>query len=205
MKAPPNTARRIAVIVLLTGCVLVGQLCAQYFLDSRVPAAIEPPFKNIVTVITKEHVSSGIPVRIEIPRINLDTIVIQVGLTPNGAMAVPSGPTETAWYKLGPHPGEIGSAVISGHYGWKDNISAAFDSLHRLEIGDTVRVEDENGRMNTFIVRAVRSYYPQADASLIFSSGDIVPHLNLITCEGTWNQNQKSYSKRLVVFTNLVM
>ena len=49
--------------------------------------------------------------------------VEDVGLTPGGAMDVPKGPSDVAWFDLGPRPGEVGSAVIAGHEGWKDNIA----------------------------------------------------------------------------------
>ena len=29
-------------------------------------------------------------------------------------------------------------------------------------------------------------------------------HLNLITCDGEWNEDQKTFSKRLVVFSDAV-
>jgi len=48
---------------------------------------------------------------------------------------VPEGPTDVAWFDLGPRPGEAGSAVIAGHEGWRDGIVAAFDDLHELQKG----------------------------------------------------------------------
>lgn len=117
-------------------------------------------------------------------------------------MDVPKGPNDVAWFNLGPRPGEIGSAVISGHYGWKNNIPAVFDNLHKLRKGDKVYVEDKNGATITFVVRELRTYDQNEDASDVFGSSDGKAHLNLVTCTGTWNKAQKSYSKRLVVFTD---
>lgn len=51
-------------------------------------------------------------------------------------------------------------------------------------------------------MREIRSYDPTVDASGIFGSNDGKAHLNLITCEGIWDATKKSYSKRIVVFTD---
>ena len=151
---------------------------------------------------TFEQASSGLPVRLEIPIINVDATVEYVGLTSDGAMGVPKGPAEVGWFKLGPHPGEIGSAVIAGHSGWKNNRPAVFDNLNKLKKGDKIYVIDEKGITVTFVVNEFRNYDPEANATDVFSSSDGKAHLNLITCEGVWNKVTKSRSKRLVVFTN---
>lgn len=146
---------------------------------------------------------AGLPVRIEIPNIKVKAIINYVGLTSNGEMDVPKGPSDTVWYKLGTRPGNIGSAVIAGHYGsWKDGGSSVFDNLDKLVKGDKVYIEDENGMIITFIVKESRKYDPEADASNVFNLNDGVSHLNLVTCEGTWDNNKKTYSNRLVVFTD---
>lgn len=146
--------------------------------------------------------SYGLPVRLTISTIGVDAAVEYVGVTPDGAMDVPKGPQDVAWFQFGPHPGEIGSAVIAGHYGWKDNMPAVFDDLSKLRKGDAIYIEDERGVLTTFIVRESRLLGEDEDASSVFVSSDGKAHLNLITCEGVWNAAAKSYSKRLVVFAD---
>jgi LPXTG-site transpeptidase (sortase) family protein len=153
--------------------------------------------------VIPETVKSGLPVRFVIPKINVDATIEYVGVTSDGsAMDVPKKPADVAWFNLGPRPGEIGSAVIAGHYGWRNNVPAVFDNLRKLIIGDTVYVEDAEGATATFVVREIRTYTQQADATDVFISSDGLAHLNLITCEGTWSKAQQSYSNRLVVFTD---
>lgn len=149
-----------------------------------------------------EHTSSRFPIRLMIPKIEVDAPFVYVGLTPKGEMDVPKDPAEVAWYNLGVRPGDIGSAVISGHYGWKNNLPAVFDRLHLLRKGDKIFVFDERGATTTFVVRELRRYGEKDDASAVFISRDGKAHLNLITCEGIWNKTNKSYSRRLVVFTD---
>jgi LPXTG-site transpeptidase (sortase) family protein len=149
------------------------------------------------------QVRAELPVRLVIPALNIDATIEYVGLTLQGAMAVPTGPTSTAWFDLGPRPGENGSAVIAGHEGWKDGVRAVFDDLYKLRIGDKVYVEDGQNATTTFVVHGIRTYDQNGDAAEIFNSDDGRAHLNLITCEGIWNAAEKSYSNRLVVFTDM--
>lgn len=150
----------------------------------------------------EEKMRLPLPARLKIPKIGVDAEIEHVGISPDGSMDKPSKPGVAGWFELGTRPGEKGSAVISGHYGWKDNIPAIFDQLHALEKGDTIFVEDTRGVMVTFIVRELRTFDEHAEASDVFTSGDGEAHLNLITCKGVWNKTTKSYSKRLIVFTN---
>jgi LPXTG-site transpeptidase (sortase) family protein len=144
----------------------------------------------------------GLPIRLTIPTLHVDAAVEYVGLTPKGAMDVPTGPADVAWFTLGPRPGENGSAVIAGHYGWKNGNPSIFDNVKKLRKGDTVSVVDDTGVTTSFVVRESRSYDPNADASDVFGSSDGKAHLNLVTCEGVWNTISQSYPRRLVVFTD---
>jgi len=144
----------------------------------------------------------GRPSRLMIPKINVDVGFEYVGLTGDGAMDVPKIPTDVAWFELGPRPGEIGSAVVAGHFGWKNGIAAAFDNLYKLQRGDKLYVVDETGTTTTFVVRGLRTYGENKNASDVFTSSDGESHLNLITCEGIWDQVGKSYSNRIVIFTD---
>ncbi|MEK7608702.1 MAG: class F sortase [Patescibacteria group bacterium] len=149
-----------------------------------------------------EEVRSGLPARIKIPAINVDAAVEQVGLTPQWAMDVPKGPDRVAWFKLGPRPGEEGSSVIAGHFGWKDDIPAVFDDLHILRKGDKIYIEEETGAITVFVVRTLRTFNDNENTPDVFGSTDGKAHLNLVTCQGSWNKEKKSYSQRLVVFTD---
>jgi LPXTG-site transpeptidase (sortase) family protein len=117
-------------------------------------------------------------------------------------MDIKNDPTQVAWYEFGPRPGEKGSAVIAGHYGWTYGKGSVFNNLHDLKKGDKVLVTDNQDSIITFIVSGSRNFDPDADASSVFYSNDNKPHLNLITCDGTWVDSKKTYSDRLVIFTD---
>ena len=149
-----------------------------------------------------EQIVPGVPMRLKIPTINVDSAVEFVGLTSQGALDTPKNQNDVAWYYKGQRPGESGNAVIDGHYGWKDGKESAFDNLYKLIKGDKILVEDDKGVVVSFVVRDTRRYDVDANASEVFDSSDDNAHLNLITCEGDWDKNSKSYSKRLVVFAD---
>lgn len=177
----------------------IAKVIGESFSASALSATQVPPAKNVVLAL---QARSGIPVRLVISKLKVDTIILGIGLTAAGAMDVPKGPKEVAWFNLGPRPGEIGNAVISGHYGWKDGIPAVFDNLKKLQPGDKLLIKDEKGVSLAFVVRKVRVFGEKEDASTVFNSSDGKAHLNLITCGGVYNKTQKSYSQRLVIFAD---
>jgi LPXTG-site transpeptidase (sortase) family protein len=149
---------------------------------------------------TTNHTTPGIPVLLTIPVINVLAAAQQVGVTQLGTMDIPGNTVDVAWFKLGPRPGEKGSAVIAGHLDGTNGEAGVFIDLYKLKKGDMVYVKDDTGTTITFVVRESRIYNP-GYAEEVFSSNDGV-HLNLITCDGAWNGSAKSYSKRLVVFAD---
>jgi LPXTG-site transpeptidase (sortase) family protein len=160
------------------------------------------PVRSIQSFAFLEQASLGQPIRLTIPKINVDAAFDYVGLTDKGAMDISKNQDDVAWFDLGPRPGENGSAVVAGHYGLKDGKASVFDDLYKLRQGDKLYVKDDKGATISFVVRESRRYDPDADASAVFGSNDGKSHLNLITCEGVWDEVAKSYSERLVVFTD---
>ncbi|MDQ5971234.1 MAG: sortase [Patescibacteria group bacterium] len=152
--------------------------------------------------ILAEQIKMNLPIRFKLPSINVVSNFESVGLTPDGAMDVPKGPANVAWYNLGPIPGVVGSSVLAGHSGWKNGIPAVFDNLYKVKIGDKIYVENANGQVTTFIVKKKATYKPDADAYNVFNSSDGIAHLNLITCTGDWDKVNKVHSDRLVVFAD---
>jgi LPXTG-site transpeptidase (sortase) family protein len=151
---------------------------------------------------TRKTVNAGLPVRLKIPKIGVDATLEHVGLTVGGDLDAPKNPANAAWYTPGPRPGDSGNAIIDGHFGYKNRVPAVFDDLHKLEPGDSLYVEDEQGTTVAFVVRELRTYSPGADTAAVFRPNDGQAHLNLITCKGAWNKDRESYSARLVVFTD---
>lgn len=163
---------------------------------------IFPPISGIIVPHESEKIIYGLPINLNISEINVDTAVENVGITESGAMDMPKSIDTVGWYFLGSRPGENGSAVIAGHYGKKNGRNSIFNNISKLNIGDKIFIEDDRGQLITFVIREIKILDPKADTSDVFISNDGKAHLNLITCEGTWNKITKSYSGRLVVFSD---
>jgi LPXTG-site transpeptidase (sortase) family protein len=147
----------------------------------------------------------GLPMRLRIPAINVDTALDYVGLTSTGELDTPKGPSNAGWFNLSPLPGEKGISIIDGHFGWIHNTPAVFDNLHAIKVGDNVYAEDEHEVTYIFVVRELKTYAANQDPRDVFVPGDDKAHLNLITCQGDWIETRKSYSARLIVLTDRVI
>jgi len=193
-------SKRHRLIVVLVTVLVIGLFLSLHSIDNVYKQPL-PPVSNAPALYAQEQVGTATPVRLEIPSISVDAAIESVGLTPDNAMGVPKGPADVAWFSLGPSPGQVGSAVIAGHYGWKDGIAAAFDNLSKLRKGDAIYVKDSRGQTVSFVVREMHLYDSQEYVPEIFTSAGGT-HLNLITCIGTWDAAKQSYTKRLVVFAD---
>jgi len=164
------------------------------------PVAVREP---VVAPPSAPEVSFGVPERIMIPSIGVDAPVVRVGVTPEGAMESPEGREDTGWYERGARPGDVGSAVIAGHSGYRTG-RAVFDDLEQLKPGDVIYIVDETGTRIEFRVRESRLYAPGDAPREVFVS-DGGRHLNLITCTGAWDSSAGTHSQRLVVFSDAVI
>ncbi len=198
-----KVSKRIYFFGVLSVVSVVGVLFI--FKNLNIVQARTPVVSAVRTLPVEQtkKVIVSVPVRFRIPKLNVDASVQDMGVTRQGIMDSPKGPKEVGWFALGVRPGEVGSAVIDGHSGWKNNIPAVFDTLHTLKAGDKVLVEDEKGVIHTFIVREIKIYKSNQRVEGIFDSSDGKAHLNLITCTGFWNKILKGRSDRLVVFTDI--
>lgn len=147
--------------------------------------------------------SPGLPVHLRIPAIEVDAYVGAVGVNSSGEMEVTDNSQDVGWFAMGPRPGEVGSSVIAGHLDSNSGGDGVFINLNQLQVGDKLYIEDDQGVTTTFVVRESRVYDPgYADEVFNQSEGS---YLNLVTCDGAWDGSIKSYSKRLVVFTDKLM
>lgn len=206
---------RIVQNIFIAITVPLLSMCATFIVLNNIMPRYRAPLAaaNIEVPITPEPIVHNAPpvipitapVQLKISKINVDTTVAAVGLTAEGNMDIDENPKQAAWYQLGAKPGEEGSAVIAGHYGWKKSVPSVFNDLHTLVAGDEISTVGEDGKVMTFVVSRLATYAPDQDATDVFRSDDGKAHLNLVTCQGSWNNSQSTYSERLVVFTNLVV
>jgi hypothetical protein len=146
------------------------------------------------------------PVSIDIPAIGVRSKLLHLGLNPNGTIQVPplfALPSEAAWYKYSPTPGQIGSSIIEGHVDTYKGPSVFF-RLGALVPGDTVNVTLADGTVAVFRVTGVR-LYPKTNWpwQTIFAQTHYAG-LHLITCGGAFDYNTGHYLSNTVVFASLV-
>lgn len=154
--------------------------------------------------IVRDKPIIAIPSKLSIEKLSIETVIEQVEKDKQGNMDVPSGYKTVGWYSLGVMPGEKGNAVISGHVDDPKGNPAVFTNLKTLKKGDTLVIQDKKNTKRTFKVFKTAVYpYNNAPLEAIFGATSSA-QLNLITCDGTWDKEQKTYTDRLVVFTQLV-
>lgn len=155
-----------------------------------------------------EPVSLGesVPVRIEIPTIDVDTKIMQLGVDDDNQVEVPplDKAQQAGWYKYGATPGEIGPAVIIGHVDSYKIGPAVFFYLGELEPGDRIEVDREDGSTATFRVDGVKSF-PKDDFphGLVYGP-TTTAQLRVVTCGGRFDKKQRDYPDNIVVFASLV-
>lgn len=202
-----KTVIKRTIIVIIFAVLVLILVFFSFFTLKNIFGSSKPPAATLALELAnpskQKFPLAGLPTRLKIPKINVDAPIDYMGILPNGLLEAPSVPKNVGWYKFGPRPGNMGNAVIDGHYGiWENGERTVFDNLNQLAAGDKVFVEDDKGGFAVFAVRESKSFNPNSDSSEVFKSNDGLAHLNLITCDGSWNTASESYSKRLVVFTD---
>lgn len=157
---------------------------------------------SVATTATSTFARS-LPVRLVIPKINLDTTFVSpLDLNNDGTVSVPDSYEKVGWYVQGASPGEIGPAVILGHVDSYEG-PAIFFSLGQLEEGDEVQVERGDGTTATFIVTG-KERLPQDKFPTEKVYGQIdYAGLRLVTCTGIYNRGNERYSHNLIVYARL--
>lgn len=155
-------------------------------------AAAEPEAAEAPAVVAAD------PVRIVIPDIGVDARVVPIGLTEEGALAVPDFGL-AGWYQLGPRPGDPGPAVIAAHVDSRAGPDV-FYRLRELVPGAVVRISDAAGTVHEFTVSAVEQHdKDELPADRIWSDED-APALRLITCGGAFDYSVRHYTDNVIVF-----
>ncbi|MBG6070110.1 hypothetical protein IW248_006397 [Micromonospora ureilytica] len=188
-----------ALMVLIVAMLGVEQVTGMSLLPDRLSAGLRPPPKKF-PVLPASH-----PTSLAIEKIDLRAPVHDVGIAPDGTIAVPDAARaqEAGWYDQGPTPGQYGPAVIVGHV---DTTSgpAVFHKIRELRSGDEIEVTRTDQRVAVFEVNSVEKFdkdrLPVDEVYGDFSR----PSLRLITCGGQWVGGETGYADNVVVFASLV-
>jgi sortase family protein len=147
----------------------------------------------------------SLPVSVEIPAIGVHSVLLRLGVKPDGTMQVPplQRPSVAAWYKYSVTPGQIGTSVIEGHVD-NDQGPAVFYRLGALRPGDLVNVRLADGITAIFRVTGVRQYPKSKFPAKTVYRATRFAGLRLITCGGAFDYATSQYLSSTVVFAFLV-
>jgi LPXTG-site transpeptidase (sortase) family protein len=140
----------------------------------------------------------GVPTRVTIPAIGVDTSLESLHLDKTGALIPPKDFAKAGWYADGTAPGDNGPAVIAGHV---DSYRgpAVFYKLRELVEGDHIDVT-RGGKVIQFTVVST-NWYPKTNFDTDTVYGPTPDQqLRLITCGGVFDHSLRSYKDNLVVY-----
>lgn len=150
-----------------------------------------------------ELMARATPTTVRLPAQDIAGKVIQLGLQPNGEMAVPQNGADTGWFSKSPTPGELGPSIVVGHVTWQGRRGVFFD-LGATKPGQRVEVDRADGTTAVFQVDAVEQY-PKAKfpTQKVYGATDRA-ELRLITCGGVYDGDAQTHLDNIVVFAHLV-
>ena len=171
-----------------------------WFSSPGVVKVIVAPVTSHVVVAKIAPPTVSVPIHISIPSLYISTSVTQLGLQPNGQVAVPANASTVGWYKFGPTPGQLGAAVILGHV---DSLKTpgAFLELRNIKKGARIDVRLANGVTTHFRVQKVILYPTVSFPSREVYTSSSSQELNLVTCGGLFNFKTRHYESSLVVYS----
>jgi sortase (surface protein transpeptidase) len=182
-----------------------GQVEAAETSETPTPSVISTkPAETLDKNVNKAEVNlTENVVNLIIPKINLVAPIIESGKTEDGSMFVPPDNKTVGLWQYGVKPGEVGSAVVAGHFKINTGKPGVFYDLQNVDIGDEIDITYSDGRALKFEVQNKETYkvedFPLSD---FFGLND-AKRLNLITCAGKYDRIKKDYTHRLAIFAVL--
>ena len=144
------------------------------------------------------------PDRLRVPRIGVDTPLLELGLTKERELEVPplSRAGTAGWYRLSPVPGDVGPAVLAGHVDSTKG-PAVFYRLRELRRGDSVEVDRADGQRAVFTVDRVEQVRKDDFPTRRVYGPTPRPELRLITCGGAFDAESGHYVANVIVYAHL--
>ena len=210
-------AAAVTMALLIAGCAAPQEAATEQPVPTKstAPGAQGPGAEPPAQATTAPVPRSAVPVRpatplaptpkdpaprlLTVEGTTIDMPIVEVGVSPDGAMEIPEPFNQAGWYRFGPAPGAAaGSAVVAAHVDTTSD-SAPFSQLRSLAPGTLVTVQREGAKPLTFRVTGVELKAKDAfDGASIFRR-DGPPQLKLVTCGGRWLDEQQDYGDNVIV------
>ncbi len=172
------------------------------------PAAAPVPAPTVTVTSEPEQLlaASGPvpdPARVEIPSLGIDSPLIDLFVSEDGTMGVPTTAEQIGWWEDGPVPGEPGASLIAAHV-QLGGADGAFLELGTLAVGAEVVVDRVDGSSATYAVTSVEQFPKDDFPDERVYTFDGPSRLHLVTCGGTIDRDTGHYDDNIVVFADLV-
>ncbi|KKW35556.1 MAG: Peptidase C60 sortase A and B [Candidatus Adlerbacteria bacterium GW2011_GWA1_54_10] len=200
-----RTAVAVGLVAVLVGFADVATRIARrafgeevnFFIFGSPASAVE----SVIAPAPPAATAAGaiVPARLRVPSLGIDAGVEQVGKRGDGAMGIPQDYDDVSWYMFGGKPGGQGNAVFAGHINNSRTRSGVFANLSRIGIGDYIMITDAEGKTLIYVVREIQVVpADNAPAEEVFKTSG-PSQVVLITCEGDWMPEERTFDKRLIV------
>lgn len=224
MKQKNNNIKRFGTLMVIVGiiaCLGVGFLGYSVLVRKGVipaqstannaPVNADIALEGSDETVVEPHTLDSYKVAADAPRIlkinslNLAAKVRPMGVNSLGAVQAPVNIHDAGWYTGSAKPGAYGAMFVDAHASGATR-QGLFAYLDTLKNGDTVTIEKGDGAVLTYKVVHVETVSKDAvdmnKALQVY--GGAKEGLNLMTCTGKWINNEKTYDKRAVVYTERV-
>lgn len=144
------------------------------------------------------------PKYLRIPSIQTEGYFQKVGVDQFTNVASPNNIHMAGWFVNTKRPGEQGLSVIDGHVGGWSKLGI-FKSIDSLKEGDIIEITMGNDYVHRYSVMTVMVVDTAESVSYLFSQNPQVKgQLNMITCGGNYDQQNKTYLQRVIVTAGLM-
>jgi len=144
-----------------------------------------------------QNPTQAVPVEVRIAEIGLAAPIMSVGVDEQNQFDVPEADT-VGWYQYSSSPGDDGATVLAAHVDY-GGVAGAFFNLADVLPGETLELEMDDGSVLRYKVTGNTEYdKTELPANDLFRK-DGSPVLQLITCGGTFNPDERSYNANVVV------
>jgi len=150
-------------------------------------------------------VEASLPRALYIDKLDIAARVMPMSVNTDGSIQAPKNIFDAGWYNGSVKPGETGAMFIDGHASGatREGLLAYLDTL---QIDDEIQVEKGDGEKLTYRVVHVETV-ALADVDMrkvLLPYENTSRALNLMTCTGKWLPLEKTYDKRVIVYTEQV-
>jgi LPXTG-site transpeptidase (sortase) family protein len=167
-------------------------------------SATKPGTTAVTAAAYTSTMTTNEPAYISLPTIKAQGYIQKVGIDQYGHMAVPTNIHLAGWYVDSVLPGGKGLSIINGHIDIPSD-PGIFQHLNALKSGDGYQLKLANGVLQNYVVKQVETLsLNQVPAVLYSQAPGITRELNLITCNGTYDQHLKTFNERVVVISSFV-